>query len=282
MAALERRLKKTMRKPLLARAAAASPTRPIDDPSKPISPALLILLLVLCAAPAAAQPLETVEVDANALVGIWKVAFPSFGAITLPGGRKWGPLTAHYCRIEQGGDHFTANCFPAPIPDGTVSAEKGHFHMAWGNMLARLYLDGNMTSAETFDGHNGLKVTGLAVENPALSHGEKLRLSPTMPDDGGKTVLLSKLLENLAGGDASGIDKKSEWVRVPDGPNLKALGKVESILYLGASPKVLPPNSKETPQPEFFRVYDVEFQNGHRICGLHQTDDGAVDAFRCV
>lgn len=72
-----------MRKPLLAPASAVSRRHPTATPpvQRPISPALLVLLLILCAAPASAQPLETVEVDANALVGLWRVDFPSSGTI---------------------------------------------------------------------------------------------------------------------------------------------------------------------------------------------------------
>ena len=55
---------------------------------------------------------------------------------------------------------------------------------------------------------------------------------------------------------------------------LRALGTVQAIIYLGAAPKWGTLN--------FFSAYDVEFANGERICGLHQSDDGKVDAFMCV
>src|ERR1043166_7397964 len=108
-----------MRKQLLAPVTA--PRRRIENrpTAQPISPVLVILLLGLLVAPAAAQPLETVEVDANALVGVWKVDLPTYGAITFAGA-KWGPLKPNYCRIdpEQGG--LSAKCFNGAEREATV------------------------------------------------------------------------------------------------------------------------------------------------------------------
>jgi len=35
-------------------------------------------------------------------------------------------------------------------------------------------------------------------------------------------------------------------------------------------------------RPDFFSVYFVRFTEGERLCGLHQRENGVLDAFRCV
>lgn len=35
-------------------------------------------------------------------------------------------------------------------------------------------------------------------------------------------------------------------------------------------------------RPDFFSVYLVRFADGELLCGLHQRDDGMLDAFGCV
>ena len=150
-------------------------------------------------------------------------------------------------------------------------------------MMARAYMDGAMSSPTAFDGHIGIKLSGLAIENPNISHGEKLILSASKTDPGGKAPLLTQLLPALAGGSTdSPTLGKSPMVQPPPAPELRMLGALDSVIYLGTSPKPLPPNSKEPAQPEFYRVYDLEFAAGHRLCGLHQREDGVIDAFRCV
>jgi hypothetical protein len=244
---------------------------------------LFALMFCLTACDASAQTPDAVNVTGNSLVGDWKVGWPTFGAVNMFGSIKWGPLQGNFCRIEQTQNGLTANCFPNPGRDGTVSVEGNHFHMSWGSMLVRVYVDGSMSSAEAFDGHFGVKLTGLAIENPNVSHGEKIVLSATASDDGGKAETLKSLLNSIESNQSgTNIDTKSSMVHMPNGNSLRTSGAIEAVIYVGALPKPLPPDSKELPQPEFYRVYDVEFTNGHRICGLHQRDDDVVDAFSCI
>ena len=35
-------------------------------------------------------------------------------------------------------------------------------------------------------------------------------------------------------------------------------------------------------RPDFFSVYLVRFADRELLCGLHQRDDGVLDAFGCV
>ncbi len=245
--------------------------------------AFAALLPVAALAQGGAPPIETVTVNASALVGVWKVDVPAYGSVNFSFHTTWGPMQGNFCRIEQAQNGLSANCFPGPGREGKVTVEESHFHMAWGTMMARAYIDASMSSPTAFDGHIGVKLSGLAIENPASSHGEKMILSAIKSDPGGKGPLLTRLLTALSGGTSdNGAIDKAPLVQLPTAAELRELGALDSVIYLGASPKPLPPNAKEPAQPEFYRVYDVEFAAGHRLCGLHQRDDGMVDALRCV
>jgi hypothetical protein len=257
---------------------------PLKSELRKTAPFVVFSVLPLHAMAAdTALPTETVVVDGNALVGVWRVDYPTWGRINLWGHASWGALQGNFCRVEQAKDGLRTNCFPNPGDDGTVSVDGTHFHMAWGSMMARLYMDGGMTTATAFDGHWGIKLSGLAIENPNLSHGEKLSLSAAAPDGGGSGILLTHLLDVARAGPLKEIiDVKSPFVQPPQTASLSPLGAIEAVIFLGILPKHLPPDSKEAPQADFFHVYDVEFANGHRLCGLRQRDDGVVDAFRCI
>ena len=241
----------------------------------------LAMLPVAALAQSTPRQVETVEVDGNALIGVWKIDWPNYGHVDLSFHATWGPMQGNFCRIEKVEDGLSANCFPNPGRDGSVTVEKSHFHMAWGSMMARIYVDGGMSSPLAFEGHMGAKLSGLAIENPTPSHGEKLDLSAITSDGGGKATLLAQLLAGLAKGDASVLPNLPLF-RPPGSAELRPLGAIESVIYLGLSPNPVPPTAKEPAELDFYRVYDVEFANGHRICGLHQRPDDVVDALRCV
>jgi hypothetical protein len=84
--------------------------------------------------------------------------------------------------------------------------------------------------------------------------------------------------------DSDAMKKNGSIFLLPD------LGAVQSLSYLGQETKwdwPPPPGATQDimnipSRPGFFSVYLVRFAQGKRICGLHQRDDGALDAFRCV
>ena len=71
---------------------------------------------------------------------------------------------------------------------------------------------------------------------------------------------------------------------------LPSVGPVQSISYLGQETKwdwPPPPGTRQDimnlpNRPDFFSVYLVRFAEGELLCGLHQRDDGVLDAFGCV
>lgn len=68
------------------------------------------------------------------------------------------------------------------------------------------------------------------------------------------------------------------------------IGPVQSLSYLGQETKwdwPPPPGTKADimnlpNRPDFFSVYLVRFADGELLCGLHERDDGVLDAFGCV
>ena len=240
---------------------------------------LLPLLLSLMAGGASAQPVETVVVSASALAGVWKITRPNYVAKRgFFSALEWGPMRPTYCRFEQTGGDLTGRCLPGGAVWTTTIAD-GHIHLAFGTMMARFIIDGTLQSATHFIGTNTIKLSGIGFDAPTPSEGDKLTVSETTSDKGGKVALLRTILTsgmpNVPHDDAA-IKKMN--------PNLSAvpqMGQVRAIAYLGPMAKPQRPDQPET-DLDFFSVYAVEFDSGERICGLHQRADGVLDAFLCL
>lgn len=243
------------------------------------------LLASFSAALAQDAPVETVTSNASALIGVWKIVWPQWGRVGA-----WGPMADRFCRIERDGDALAIHCFRSggntgSAEAGTVSLDGSSVHFAWGNMLLRLVLNGALQSSTEITGHVGVKISRIEQENPTPSNAAKLSLSEAMPDKAGKAALLRTALEQMAKGpltlphDAAAIGK----TRGALPGDIAALGALQAIVYLGSSSRELP-STRGLPQmePNFFHVYAAEFASGERVCGLHQREDGVLDAFACV
>jgi hypothetical protein len=227
----------------------------------------LTCLLVL---PAAAQDVENVTVSANAVPGIWKITHPhSLTKAGVFGEWKWGQPRESFCRIEQAGTEMAFHCLS--MGNGTVTISGNHIHLAWGSMMARLVIDGEFQSGSSFAGHSAAKLAGISIEDPAISSGARIATAADVADKGGKSNLLRTVVSDLT--------------LVPHSPAVKdsaalpaALGRAETFVYLGQQAFDLPGRKAA----DALTVYAVEFDNGERICGLHQRDDGMLDEFRCA
>lgn len=234
-------------------------------------PAIPALLFAFWVAPLTAQPVETVTVRDAALTGLWKIAVPE-GLGTNFVHTHFGPMKNIFCRITQTGTAFTINCLNGGFSrSGTGTIEGNKVHIAWGVMMARMVIDGEH-AGNSIDGHFTFKLSGISHEDAYPSHSE--RLTPPVADpDGGKSVMLKAILEEKpVPHDDVAIAKNDGALPAPN-----KLGAIQVIAYLGTSPKLDDPHGAD-----FYSVYDVEFANGDRICGLHQRDNGVLDAFRCV
>ncbi|HKU53839.1 MAG TPA: hypothetical protein VJP60_00620, partial [Rhizomicrobium sp.] len=166
------------------------------------------------------------------------------------------------------------------LQNGTATLAEGKIHLAWGLMVARLVVDGTFDTPTHYNGRFAFKFAGISNENPASVSGTKVVPSPQAPDPDGKAGLLRTILSKGPAGVPLDADatKKSWGITLAD--TLKALppGPILQITWMGHQPRLI----KGATELDAISVYAVEFEGGERICGLHQRDDGTLDAFLCV
>ncbi len=246
------------------------------------------VMVVALSAPAMAavpaQVPETVVVEGGTLSGVWKISTPDFFSLSISQKAQFGPMEDEFCRIEQGDGELLVHCLGPHFysRDGTLRFSGTKIHLAWGSVLLRMVIDGTLQSSSAFAGTFAFKLSGIVHRNPMPTIGTKLTLSATAPDTAGKSALLERLLGELANGplaaphDDAAMKRNAEDIDLPTPGDLQALGAVKAVIHLGGMP------GGDRNVADFFSVYDVEFVNGERICGLHQRDDGTLDGLVCV
>jgi len=245
---------------------------------------LVAMSASVMAADARAQVPETVLIEGGTLSGVWKISAPESFGVDLLQHSTFGAMKDEFCRIEQVRADVAVHCLGSHFysRDGTLHVEGTKLHLAWGMPLLRMVIDGTLQSSSSFVGTFAFKLSGIVHHNPALSTGTKLTLSETAPDKAGKAALLERLLGELANGpllaphDDAAMKRNAEDIELPTPNDLQALGAVKAVIHLGGMP------GGDRNVDDFFSVYDVEFVNGERLCGLHQRDDGALDGLVCV
>jgi hypothetical protein len=257
--------------------------------------------LALLAGPVMAQP-ETVKVDGQeTLSGLWKISFPAGASGYMPGrGRLYSAAMESFCRLQQMGQSVSAICLPGWGPDSGGELGGGTLHLAWGIALARTVIDAKIETASVraFEGDFALKIFGIRHDAPTPASARKLVLDSTAPDTAGKARLLTRTLEELATGAIAtphaadvalnfGRQMGNNKANTPE--EIRSLGKVEAVLYLGEGSAPHGRFSDEDTArrsvaiPGFaFSAYQVEFTNGQRLCGIHERQDGVLDGFLCV
>ncbi len=219
-------------------------------------------------------PVETVEVTAASLAGLWKITWP----LTSPQPSGMGPEATIYCRIEQAQDVPSANCFDRR--NGALTVADGKIRIVWSPPLTPQsnVIDAEMTSADRFVGSERVRMAGITVLRSGGLVGARQQINPQATDAGGKAPQLRLALDEISRGRLSRPYEKTPFVELPDAEMLHHLGPVQSTIYQGTTPAW----RDGAWVANFFSLYMVEFQNGNRLCGLHQRDDGVLDAFRCV
>jgi hypothetical protein len=240
--------------------------------------ALLALLPVTAAAQQqGALPMESVSVEDGGLAGAWKLRIPAGfrGSFFLLGSTQWSPMVDVFCRIEKGptlsihcpGLRLGGNL----ISRGAVTINGNRIRMVWG-AGARFGLEGTLRPAAQFEGKFFIENFLSRSNAPEIATGSKLTLAANVPDLGGKSALLGRLLGEMAQGAVPtwSLDANAT-VRIPTPEMLQPLGAVQAILYLG---------EKNLPEEAPYSAYDVEFSNGNLICELRERGD-AVNWFDC-
>jgi hypothetical protein len=249
------------------------------------------MVVLLLAAPALAQDaaLETVTIRGSSLVGVWhgnlgQSAFRGlFGSLTGMTPMKLGQNVPVYCRIAPAEDALEMLCHqfgsmgPVTVADGLVRIGG-----------SRMAFEGEQPDINTLRGRfRSRSWLGLKKDNPAVAEAVRVVPQADGPDTAGKAALLRRIFdEGLAAvpQDAESMKKNHTRLTLPE------LGPMQSIAYLGQESRWYwppPPGTKADimnlpNHPDFFSVYLVRFADGELLCGLHQRDDGVLDAFGCV
>jgi hypothetical protein len=249
----------------------------------------LAAITILLVTPAIAQdaPVESVTAYGKSLVGLWRVSRPNYVAVTgFFSTIQWGPLHDTFCRIAPRNDDLEMHC-PLGWQTAAVTADGDHVHFAWGTLMARGILDGEMVSAGHFRGHFQIKVSGFTFESSDFAEAARVTPDPAAPGKAGKAMLLRQILDD----GWTSVPHDADAMKNTESRDPPKLGAVQAVTYLGQETKwgTPPPPPGKTPgpnripdQPDFFSVYLVGFAEGERLCSLHQREDGVLDAFHCV
>jgi hypothetical protein len=254
----------------------------------------LAVVLIFLSVPVSAQnaSVETVTAYGNSLAGVWHGDLLQYGIwsgfFSFFSAPKLQGVAEAFCRIGPQQDALEMSCLQgwrsAPV---TTDGTHVHFGRSRGDGAS---FDGELLSATQLNGHFQIRRWGIAHENPAVADASRVKPDPAAPDKAGRATLLRRILgEGLAN-----VPHDNDAMKKNGVTDFPKLGAVQSVAYLGQKTKWDNPQPgtkldldhlqlDDFPhRPDFFSVYDVLFDNGELLCGLHQRDDGALDAFQCV
>ncbi len=227
---------------------------------------------------------ETVQVEGDALTGLWTLSAPESASVSLLGKVTFGPMQDHLCRMERAPKGFSAHClgwdFHNFHVDGQLDGSK--VHLAGGMMLLRIVVDGDLQSSTGFTGTMGAKVFGIRVDNPEPMKASKLTVAAATPDAAGFGKALAASLNAIAdapdGAPRSlAATKRGHRNRESLTPELlRSLGPVQTVLYLADVPR-----GARKGEGQDVSIYAVEFAHGERLCAVdkeHGIDSGIVCA----
>lgn len=252
----------------------------------------LALLALLFATPAAAEDtqIESVTVNGRSLAGVWHGTLVQSGFRSLLSNLAgvspltFGQMVPAFCRIAPLKNDLEMSCMQFGDEMGRATIEDNIVRIGG----SRMTFEGDQPDINRLRGHfRSRSWLGIARENPTVAEAIRVVPQADTPDKAGKAPLLRRILEqglNAAPHDADAMKKNDSVLILPK------LGAVQSLSYLGQETKWdwPPPPGVEQDimnipnRPDFFSVYFVRFAEGERLCGLHQRDDGVLDAFRCV
>lgn len=185
----------------------------------------------------------TVSTD-RGLAGLWQIQTPQ--SVAMRGffrAIEFGPMRNIFCRIDE---DRSIHCLNSGYSrEGTVSIDGDDVHIAWGTAMARFVIDGKR-DGEAITGTFTFKFSGIGHDAPTPS--------------------LSRRIQ--AGGNEDAAELRA---RLPSVPTLNGLGAIEHIAFLGPSPRL-----DGRGDPDFYRVYAIEFAGGERICGLPRNQNEPI------
>lgn len=251
----------------------------------------MFLCALLLAPPALAQDkeLETFTVHGRSLVGVWHGTLGQsgfrrpFSALTRMTPMKLGQMALVHCRIARVQDDLQMSC-PQFGYMGRVTVADGVVRIGG----SRMAFEGEQPDVNALRGHfRSRSWLGLSKVNPAVAEAVRVEPRADAPDIAGKASLLRQVLEQGLAAvphDAEALRKNGSSRTLP------VVGQVQSVSYLGQEAKWdWPPapgagaDIMNLPnRPDFFSVYWVRYAGGELLCGLHQREDGVLDALSCA
>jgi hypothetical protein len=207
------------------------------------------LMLVLLSVPASGQSKETVTVEMDrGLAGFWRIEVPGNFHVNFFQNAQFGPMRPIYCRVQE---TYEVHCLSGGYSThGTVTQDGNKVHVAWGSAMARMAIDADITP-DGFAGTFSFKFSGIRHDVPTNST---------------STHLSGMAQAQSVNASDNSNQLSADVVRMVTSA-LPNLGPVAQIAYLGTSPSF-----QGDGDPDYFRVYAIEFDNGERICGLHGQD----------
>jgi len=243
---------------------------------------------------------ETVTVTAESLIGPWRIGMPWWNFIK--GGAPaqtpdYGPTRDAYCRVGGKRDDLHTYCLlpytPFKSDEGDMTLHGDTIHICWCEFLGGDTIDVTQKSPGIFTGSVASKFVGFPVSRvPGVSIASKIVVSDRMPDAGGKSAVLAKLLAGIAdGAPLSSLAqlpyKLPDSAPPPTSEELRGLGAIQLIAYLGhtATPEEYAAVGRARLRNDrafVMQVYDVEFASGERVCEISTREDGVVNGLVCA
>jgi hypothetical protein len=272
-------------------------------------PAISFVLLALLFPAVTAAQNESVTVEAESLPGLWKIGFPAWSYGTLLS-FTFGPVHDDFCRLAGTRDNLNLACLHVRFrvnntaQRGAVTLSGNRMQVSWGTGMLRGGLDLRQQPSGIFTGNFVMRLAGIPVRSSDQLTASKITLSEDTMDADGKSVLLAKLLNAVAeGAPIQSLAQLREGKVPPTAEDLRPLGRLVSVIYLGRTPSSAEeaalykdfPQSKEdaekekalppSPPPrddDASSVYAAEFEKGERLCAIYQRPDGVVEDLSCV
>ena len=246
---------------------------------------LACAVLLTVSATSLAETNETVVVSSSDLDGIWKVNMPEYSDFALFHGVTWGPLGGHFCRLRAQKAGLTLDCLGfGPISPWSVTLDGTKLRMDRSSTISSRGFDGVMRSPLQFSGTFYAIYAGSRYDDEKQAEGNKLEIALTLPDHPGKAALLTKLLGQMASGaPLEPHDGHQGGLYLMTPRQLQPLGDIKAVTYLGEFAPINGWNADRSVlyDPKTSNVYDVEFERGELLCGIHQTR-GVLVGFRCI
>jgi hypothetical protein len=208
--------------------------------------------------------------------GIWSLTMPNRISLTLPNNVEYGDLRRNICRFVQDGTEISGACLPV-LPfsptfgrfDGRIDGNEVRLRQALGPAL--IVVNGTIDTMRSLKGGLSVGMLGVGLTPELPVSGQRLEPSEDRSPGPEWEAALRGIIEDVtAGRVAEGkyakVASLKEWRA-----DAKTLGPLVSVAYLD---RVTAPDVAATQ----LEVFELNYTNGTRICGIDLTAEGEIRA----